>query len=511
MSQGNLLLSSVPLQRGKACLSCRRRKTKCDSTRPICGPCSRNPNFADDCEYDDEGPADSQILEEQIRILQQRINELQNPAGRRSGHGSRPNQLSSQNQMPLGPLLSYFHSQQTAGANLDAFSAMAAELPPIVLQALAHNFLHNASSFGFFLNAQAFHDAIQHPVPQSPGSLPVVLLNVMHLWGIHLSTDARLARYEPALLAHSLNSTASSLTSTHPRTLLHGAQAEVLLATYFFRNGRIVEGRYHISAAIGIVLSGRWNMIRPGAAGSAEELRAVKEQIAAFWGVLTLDSIWAGVHDWAPNVIPGVPGGLDVETPWPAENLQQSGTLARFLAGLPDHPDSLQALQAKAGVLLASAATAEHRAAPDIVLDRRISTFTAALPPIQSKPVLVVHLLARVAIIRLHAGYGSSESRGKMLNAARDVLRLLTNPAVAEEVKGGVIDPIIAPILTRTCNVLISELAAANSAGTPAQPLSDSLKFLVHVMQVMAPQFKLMATNLAAVRELCNAARIILA
>ncbi|KAF7309308.1 Zn(2)-C6 fungal-type domain-containing protein [Mycena indigotica] len=458
---------------------------------------------------------------EQIRILQQRINDLQNPSTPRQPQQRMPSSSSAApSQMPLGPLLSYFHSQQTSGTNVSASSAMAAEVPPIVLQALAHNFLHNASSFGFFLDTQAFHEAIQNQTLQS--NLPSVLLNVMHLWGIHLSTDARIARYEPALLARALDSTASSLTSTHPRTLLHGAQAEVLLATYFLRNGRMVEGRYHISAAVGIVLSGRWNQIQP--ASNLDELRERREQVAAFWNVLTIDGVWAGIHDWAPNVIVG-PGGLDIQTSLPADdsNLRaqasvfpvgsDGGTLARFMADLPDHPDSPAALHAKAGILLATAAMGRPGSPVDAALDRRVAGFVAGLPAIQSKTTLITHLLARLATIRLHLSVGAPDSRAKVLAAAREVVGILMDPAVAEEVKGGIVDPIIAPILARTARVFITELAAVRASGSNGggQGLLEQLKFLVQVMQIMAPRFTLMASQLETIRQACGSARIPLA
>ncbi|KAF7312960.1 Zn(2)-C6 fungal-type domain-containing protein [Mycena kentingensis (nom. inval.)] len=500
MSQSSFPLGGAPLQRGKACLNCRRRKTKCDGVRPVCGPCSRHSTL-DDCEFDDAGPADSQMLEEQIRVIQQRIDELQNPAARSSHRAG--GSSSNKNNMQLGPLLSHFRT------SANALSAKVAELPPFVLQALAHNFLHNAPSFGFFLDTQAFHAAIQSPSSASNTNtpLPPVLLDVMHLWGIHLATDPRIAasraQYEPALLAHALRSTAGALTSAHPRTLLHAAQASVLLATYFLRNARMVEGRYHASAAVGIVLSGGWHRLPAGGANinrlRGEEGRMLKEQVAAFWGVLTVDNVWSGANGWASNVVYG-PGGLDIATPWPSENPpgefvclsmpmdsahpspdpSQSGTLPRFLADLPDYADCPAAL--------------------------RIAGFTAALPPVQHKTVLTTHLVARLACIRLHETGTSPayNSRARMLTAAREVVQILMNPTVAEEAKGGAVDPVIAPILARVCMVLISEITAMQRVPQQQQnpvvlqSVLDALKFLVQVMGVMAAQFKLMGTSASA-------------
>jgi hypothetical protein len=147
----------------------------------------------------------------------------------------------------------------------------------------------------------------------------------MYLWGVHLSNDARITVYEPAFLAHALRSTAGSLAGTHPRTVLHSAQASVLLAHYFLRNARALEGRYHTSAAVATALSAGLNLVRgrsrpptaetlPPSSDAMEE----GERIGAFWRVLTLNNCWAGV-DGAPSNVTYGPNGLTIDTPWPLE------------------------------------------------------------------------------------------------------------------------------------------------------------------------------------------------
>lgn len=73
--------TTTPLQRGSACLSCRKRKMKCDGSRPVCQQCSRA-NRAADCEYDDgKTKTRTQILQEKIQRLESRIHELEgNPS-----------------------------------------------------------------------------------------------------------------------------------------------------------------------------------------------------------------------------------------------------------------------------------------------------------------------------------------------------------------------------------------------------------------------------------------------
>jgi hypothetical protein len=153
----------------------------------------------------------------------------------------------------------------------------------------------------------------------------------MYLWGVHLSKDARITVYEPAFLAHALRSTAGSLSGTHPRTILHSMQASVLLAYYFIRNARFLEGKYHTSAAVSIAVSAGLHRIRarqedgpietpsfsnalPPAKCAAEE----GERISAFWSVLNLNNCWAGTDGSPSNVSYGEPG-LKIDTPWPLD------------------------------------------------------------------------------------------------------------------------------------------------------------------------------------------------
>ena len=99
MDQETATPTQSNLQRGRACVHCRRRKMvsfnlnsssspfcsqpfsqRCDGVRPICGQCDRA-NRPDDCEYTDgQGSSRTQILEENISRLETRIHELENPA-----------------------------------------------------------------------------------------------------------------------------------------------------------------------------------------------------------------------------------------------------------------------------------------------------------------------------------------------------------------------------------------------------------------------------------------------
>jgi hypothetical protein len=67
------------LQRGKACLRCRKRKMRCDGIKPACQQCIRSKK-GNVCEYDDgKGKTRTQLLREHIVRLEQRIRELEDP------------------------------------------------------------------------------------------------------------------------------------------------------------------------------------------------------------------------------------------------------------------------------------------------------------------------------------------------------------------------------------------------------------------------------------------------
>ncbi|KAJ7466135.1 hypothetical protein B0H11DRAFT_2048552 [Mycena galericulata] len=369
------LNSQTPLPRGKACLNCRRRKTKCDAERPICGPCSRFVFMFGDCEYPEDGLSRAELLEEQISTAQARIEELEKRKQR--GVRSSTSQTSANPRSPLpspemgpGPLLFQFSGGTT---ELTGQNCILKELPLVVLQALVHNFLHNAECLGFFLHTQAFHDAMTSP-SGGCGTLPSVLLNVMYLWGVHLSNEERITAYEPAFLANALRSAADSLMGTHPRTVLHSLQASILLAYYFIRNARLLEGKYHTSVAVSIAISAGLHRLQAAAdcnspLPSASRIPPAQdategELIAAFWSVLNLNTFWVGSDGAGSNITLG----LQISTPWPLDgrdavkhapqdrgSADPTGTIDKFLAGVDDVAICSAALRAKAGILFENA------------------------------------------------------------------------------------------------------------------------------------------------------------
>ncbi|KAJ7852633.1 hypothetical protein B0H14DRAFT_3866027 [Mycena olivaceomarginata] len=524
--QGSFPINDLtPLQKGKACQNCRRRKVKCDAVKPICFQCSRYPTAFSDCEYTEDGPSLSETLEEQISLLRARIEELERPGFRQQSTST--SQITSSNTLALGP---YFHLQHASGTALNTANSTPTEPPFIVLQALAHNFIHIAPRCGFFLDPQTFHDAIT--AIDGP-DLPPVLLNVMYLWGIHLSEDPRIMGYEPAFLAHALRSTAGSLSGTHPRRILHSIQASVLLAYYFLRHSRFLEAKFHITAAVSVALSTGLHRIRAphGSDCDSADVRVVSdmvaptkdmreegERIGAFWSVLHVHNRFASNSSYGY-----VPTALTIDTPWPLDIAdyverphllpqQSSGTVAKFLWDVPDEATSSAALYAKAGILYEEATRLGGRCrsgnlSPNdpqfTALDRKIDAFTPTLPSIQSQRMLVVHTLAHCATIQLHDPLVNTcvGSRTSTLIAARAVVDIIVQTDIP---RLGLIDPVIAPLWTATALALISEINHQHHEdrkSTTAEELKDCVNTIIATMGLSAPFCHLMAAQLEAVRR----------
>ncbi|KAG9001585.1 accessory factor associated with RNA polymerase II [Tulasnella sp. JGI-2019a] len=64
------------LARGNACLCCRRRKLKCDGTKPACGPCTRG-RRTNECVYEEaKVKTKTQMLQSRIRELESKIRRM---------------------------------------------------------------------------------------------------------------------------------------------------------------------------------------------------------------------------------------------------------------------------------------------------------------------------------------------------------------------------------------------------------------------------------------------------
>ncbi|KAJ6549495.1 hypothetical protein B0H10DRAFT_1288223 [Mycena sp. CBHHK59/15] len=566
MSQGSPTSNisfDIPAARQRACLNCRRARSfvvviffflffqrigsgilqKCDAERPSCGQCSRSNSFQD-CEYAEDGPTRTQILEEQIAILEACIEELEKPKDLRSSLVLQ-DPYPAEHRSATMPSLSYSDiSLSGRSIPLSMPNTPSERVPLVEMETLVTRFLHHGSQFGFFLNAQNFCDAAMGRTGQPPAA---VLLDVVYLWAIHLSGSDRYIAYEASYLSRALQTGVDALSSTHYNAVLHTIQAEVLLAQYFLQNTRFLEGKYHLSAAVSLVISSGLHRIRSadsyavgGPLGPAfhvltppgDEIEE-SERINAFWTVLTLNNCWT-TADGSPSNISYMGADARIDTPWPLDtnalhNQGQSlphlnmGTVTTFLAGVPDGSTSLPALHAKAGILFeqASRLASQYRLTMGTEhahqffaffnsMDNLIEKFKVTLPAMQSHPtreMLVVHSLVHVATVQLHNRFvvDIPSSRVLELSAAHSIVADLSIVDVNEF---GYIDPIMGILWMATCQVLVAELARLRRrrplntlVPSDEQSLIDAVESVLAAMHVFAPTCRLMDSQLNAMRQ----------
>jgi hypothetical protein len=161
------------------------------------------------------------------------------------------------------------------------------------------------------------------------------LLHVVSLWAIHLSGSDEFTAHEARYLSRALRTAAEALSGTQGslgisgNAVLHTIQAEVLLATYFFQNTRFLEAKYHLGAAVSLVIGSGLHRIRSAATGgpSAPALHTLApprdpmeecERITAFWTVVTLDNCWT-IADGSPSNISYTDPNARIDTPWPLD------------------------------------------------------------------------------------------------------------------------------------------------------------------------------------------------
>ena len=203
-------------------------------------------------------------------------------------------------------------------------------------------FVSHASQVGFFLNLARFLDIIYLPdVTVRRRVLSCALLDVVLLWGAHLSSNDTIKAHESTFLTRAVKSVleALPLISSRQHNAVHVIQAEVLLANYFFCQARSLEGTYHCSAAVALALSCRLNLQRgsPQIGGSpsgfilapASDAIEEMERTNAFWAAFILDRTWTVASGPLPN---DVFSGLQISAPWPADNAGHEQVGVSFLS-----------------------------------------------------------------------------------------------------------------------------------------------------------------------------------
>ncbi|KAL0950399.1 hypothetical protein HGRIS_010357 [Hohenbuehelia grisea] len=508
------------LRKGEACMYCRRRKMKCDAGRPICGQCTRG-NRPDDCEYaSSSGYSRTQTLEDTIARLEVRIRELEEPAedagvaaiGVALTHPYADASEASDFQLPSNQdiLLPNNVGITTPEQPISLFGAWSGhgEPPAQAALTLIDTFLCHADHLGFFLHEGRFRDSIS-TAPHNAAFRPAPsLIAVVYLWGTKLVGSPNTTALESVLLDVSLKAISESLSGDHPNKALHTIQAEILLATYFFTAGRLLEGRYHISTAMALALASGLNKIRSAdgrTGGALSQLPAPRdsieegERIRGWWMLFILDQSWAAALDTSPHMPWPMDGtGTQLDTPWPQDiadyeqpasgNNRTRSTICTFMNGTQamDSGNSALALLAQAAFLWERARNLmSNEWRPDFnseelrgftqrlfAIDARISQVTQALTASwvgDNAHVVAARCIVNAAAIKLHAGLANATnfSRNKCLFAAQAIVMSLSLLADAFRMSPDrAVNPVLGSTWACACQVLLNDLRLSSVSST---------------------------------------------
>ncbi|KAK0203647.1 hypothetical protein DFS33DRAFT_1274815 [Desarmillaria ectypa] len=359
--RSNISSRTPQLHKGGACLNCRHRKIRCDGRQPKCGQCEASTIFHE-CEYHGQGMTKTRMLEEQIATVERRIHELE--ISRQPSPGS-PIFLTQ----PYNTLLPSQDNPRNEQPK---------NMPVQVHQVILQTFLRHCTELGFFLEIAHF---VQSATNSNLVERPVAaLLSAAYLWGIHLSPSQEIAAWEGLFLAQAVNLASQGLAncSSHPYRVIQCIQAEVLLAQYFFRNMKMLEGKYHTSAAVSLVLSSGLHKVRSRNGGNVSILGEARnaleegERLNGLWTVVILNNSWTAV-DGSPSNL-SEEDATRIDAPWPLDMSDYSGlsrpldrtshTIQRFLRGDVDTGTSILALHAKTSILFEQASLFKSKVHP---------------------------------------------------------------------------------------------------------------------------------------------------
>ncbi|KAJ7662809.1 hypothetical protein DFH06DRAFT_987320 [Mycena polygramma] len=513
--------------------------------RPVCNQCARVPK-EDPCEYSDT-TSRTQDLENTVYRLQAQLIELENRAGpsnyaalspaASSSRSARTSPFSGTSSGEASPTFGgLFSGSRSSSSSEDSSRAPDAENrrrpehtqePPLgTIYSLLESFLPHATQFGFFLHPQRFRDAVLLPLPFGNEHRPApALLHVVYLWGAHLSDPSSLLNSSEAVFLKRVQKHISSeISHAHPTHLLHTIQAQILLSTYLLRQKHFLEAEFYANGAATLALGYQLHKIRSArpcappllgvpvlaeiyAAPPADDIEE-GERIRAFWAVACIQSHLNISHPSASaSFCIFESPGTQIDTPWPLEigdyeagalppDFQGQGSIRHFLTEDSFPPSPICMLHAKACVLLYRARRLGAGWSPSLQpqelaaytrsyvwLDRRITAFWQALPPIylfyadsaSARTLALTHALTAAAAIGLHRSPATvdAEAQAKCLFAARAVLDVLGDARVGDR---SIAHPVVGALCTLACHVLMDEVyrlqafrAAWEAAASPAE------------------------------------------
>ncbi|KAG6897529.1 hypothetical protein C0992_000514 [Termitomyces sp. T32_za158] len=383
--------AQTTLQRGKACLRCRKRKMRCDGTKPACQQCVRAKK-GEGCEYDDgKGKTRTQLLREHIARLEARIRELEDPdyvspavvfsSGDLSLYTSHSPLSFPSDSSPASPNTSWTSLQPSTSPSstqflpeIDFDDQQTRFQPPLELARMLLNiFSPHRHQCGLDIHMGRVLDSLtMYPKEQRHPAL----MNTMYLWACFISRPEPLSQHEEHYLGLALDALREGLRDGEK--IVDIIQGSCLLSMYFLVNGRILEGSYHatVAAALavqcGLHINTYQDEVWPSNPQEQYDLKPSRtgvkegERILAFWQVYNLDRCWSVILR-KPCIIPDGPDPRQsINCPWPQDWAEYEAghinvvppfqTIRGFMGGeVSSSGFSAQAMRVKSSALFARA------------------------------------------------------------------------------------------------------------------------------------------------------------
>ena len=177
-----------------------------------------------------------------------------------------------------------------------------------------------AGCAGFFLDPDRFAQSFYAPEPFGHHSRPsTALLSAVYLTSVALSGNATLMIHEPIFLSRALHHATQAPSCTHPSGAKHALQAEIIIASYFFLHGHILEGKSHIDTAMMISTVHRAHKIHRISNFERVEVIEQWERVKGFWLAYFFDKAWSIAGGLTPTSPDGLTEETRIDTPWPLE------------------------------------------------------------------------------------------------------------------------------------------------------------------------------------------------
>ncbi|TFK74266.1 hypothetical protein BDN72DRAFT_789479 [Pluteus cervinus] len=545
------------LQRGKACLRCRKRKMRCDGVKPACQQCGRAKK-ADSCEYDDgRGKTRTQLLREEIARLQDRVRELEgSDQGRTSVTLHDPHAVRSTAGSPYtsegsaspstfaqdtkdSPNLSRSNLPSTSSSSpAPGFSGspffpdprVQVALTPEISNFLLATFAPHKEQSGYLASLDKLRERMNLTSELQPHP---ALMGAIYLWACFVSRPIPFSRHEEQYLAYALDHLRAGLDSRD--RILDLIQASCMLSLYYLANGRLDQGGYHANSASGLALQYRVHAV-PVESKEIYDLRLMKgevsasQRILAFWQVYNLDHCWSVVLQ-KPSM---VPNGHKVACPWPLseydlDSIQEAvgfRTVGPFLDGeMLSVSFTIQTLRAKATALFARA---DHLASSWFpvhnslkpsntfreevqTLEHSIAQYLLSLVPVQQLSTtqsedryiyFTTHILTHASVLRLYGRFASEDSVAfsKCSHAARAVVSIIRHIADQDLM---FLDPIVVPCWSYAADALIRELDALEKPWSLSDPTTtrNDLRTVLFALKKVRAQFPLAGLTIPTIQK----------